>query len=314
MPAHGIAFHHFHDGQLGGPNVIYPAGRGSLSAQQLAELIAQIDPRRILPAHAFLSRAVRGRLSGNEICLTFDDTLRCQYDLAVPVLEDFGLTAFWFVNSSVLQGNIERFEVYRQFRTTGFASADDFYASFFVNLSESDFGDEAEEAIASYRPDMRSACYPFYTTSDLQFRYVRDHVLGPTRYAAVMDRMMDEAGFDVRRVARQLWMDDSAVLSLHESGHVIGMHSHTHPGDLASMEPDEQRYEYRANFSHLTALLGEPPATMAHPCNSYDADTLRLLEGLNIRLGFRSDFSARAAGPLEMPRTDPIRLAQRIAA
>jgi peptidoglycan/xylan/chitin deacetylase (PgdA/CDA1 family) len=294
MQAHGIAFHHFHDGPLGGPNVAYPAGAGSLSAQELADLIERIDPRRILPAHVFLNRVIHGQLQPQDVCLTFDDTLRCQYDLAVPVLEDFGLTAFWFVNSSVLQGNIERLEVYRQFRTIGFHTLDDFYAAFFVALNETEFA-EADR--------------------DVRFRHVRDCVLGPTRYAAVMDRMMEDAGFNVRRVARQLWMDDSAVVSLHESGHVIGLHSHTHPTQMAMLDAAEQQYEYRSNFNHLTALLGEPPTAMAHPCNSYNAYTLRLLRGLGIKLGFGAGGADTTGGLLEMPRIDGYRRpAQRIAA
>ena len=262
----------------------------------------------------FLNRATHNRLQPHDLCLTFDDTLRCQYDLAVPVLEDFGLTAFWFVNSSVLQGNIERLEIYRQFRTVSFACLEDFYAAFAVYLHETEFGQAAEETLATYRCDARSASYPFYTEHDLRFRYIRDHVLGPARYAAVMDRMMDDAGFNVRRVARQLWMDDSAVLSLHEAGHVVGMHSHTHPTQMSALAADEQRYEYRANFSHLTALLGEPPAAMSHPCNSYNGETLQLLESMNISLGFRSNHGASAGGMLEMPRADHMNFAERIAA
>ena len=169
--------------------------------------------------------------------------------------------------------------------------------------------------MATFRGGLRVATYPFYTSSDVRFRHVRDHVLGPARYAMIMDRMMDDAGFNVRRVARQLWMDDSAVLSLHEAGHVIGMHSHTHPTQMASLDAAEQRYEYRSNFNHLTALLGEPPMAMSHPCNSYNAHTLRLLRGLGIKLGFRNDAADVSGGPLEMARLDAYRRpAQRIAA
>src|ERR1700712_3764530 len=124
MPAHGVMFHHFHSS-------IHPAGQGSISGEELSRLIESIRPERIVPAREFLLRAERQQLHPNDVCLTFDDNLRCQYDVALPVLRRFGLTAFWFVYTSVLQGNSEPLEIYRAFRTVHFASIDDFYAAFF---------------------------------------------------------------------------------------------------------------------------------------------------------------------------------------
>jgi peptidoglycan/xylan/chitin deacetylase (PgdA/CDA1 family) len=307
-------FHHFHDGPAAAPGVLHPAGQGSISPDDLAQIIERIDRRRVLPAHAFLNRAVENRLSDGDICLTFDDTLRCQYDLAVPVLENYGLTAFWFVYSSVLQGNIERLEIYRQFRMTAFATVDDFYAAFFVALHESPMGELAERCLSQFEPASYLIEFPFYTQADRRFRFVRDRVLGPAHYPGIVDDMMRSAGFDIRRAARSLWMDDAAVLSLHEAGHVIGMHSHTHPTCIADLPLDEQRYEYRSNFNHLTALLGEPPATVSHPCNSYDNRTLAILRGLGVKLGFRSNMASGTFGELELPREDHANLMQRVAA
>jgi peptidoglycan/xylan/chitin deacetylase (PgdA/CDA1 family) len=314
MRACGVIFRHFHDGPIAGPNVLHPAGQGSISQDDLAQIIERIDRRRILPAHAFLNRAIENRLRDGDLCLTFDDTLRCQYDLAVPVLENYGLTAFWFVYSSVLQGNIERMEIYRQFRTTAFASIDDFYAAFFVVLHESPMGELAERALSDFDPSSDLSANSTFTCADKRFRFVRDRVLGPRHYPQLIDEMMRQAGFDIRRAARSLWMDDPAVLSLHEAGHVIGLHSHTHPTCMADLDETEQRYEYRSNYNHLTAVLGEPPAAVSHPCNSYDQRTLAILRGLGVKLGFRSNMAQGAFGELELPREDHASLVQRVAA
>jgi peptidoglycan/xylan/chitin deacetylase (PgdA/CDA1 family) len=307
-------FKHFHDGPTAGPGVLHPAGQGSISQDELAGIIERIDRRRILPAHTFLHRAIENRLSDGDLCLSFDDTLRCQYDLAVPVLENYGLTAFWFVYSSVLEGNIERPEIYRQFRNMAFATVDDFYAAFFVTLHESCMGELAERALGRFDPHSYLTEFPFYSNADKRFRFVRDRVLGARHYPMLIDSMMQEAGFDIRRCARSLWMDDPAVLSLHEAGHVIGMHSHTHPACMADLEEEEQRYEYRSNYNHLTALLGEPPTAVSHPCNSYDDRTLNILRRLGIKLGFRSDMAQGPLSELEMPRQDHANLLQRVAA
>jgi peptidoglycan/xylan/chitin deacetylase (PgdA/CDA1 family) len=307
-------FNHFHDGPAAAPGVLHAAGQGSISQDDLAQIIERVDRRRILPAHAFLNRAIENRLGEGSLCLTFDDTLRCQYDLAVPVLENYGLTAFWFVNSSVLQGNIERREIYRQFRNTAFATVDDFYAAFFVALHESPMGELAERSLRQFEPATYLTAFPSHTDADKRFRFVRDRVLGERHYPPLLDAMMMQAGFDVRRVARSLWMDDGAVRSLHEAGHVVGLHSHTHPACMADLDEDEQRYEYRSNFNHLTAVLGEPPVAVSHPCNSYNDHTLALLRSLGVKLGFRSTMSDGAYGALELPRENHANLAVRVAA
>ena len=48
----------------------------------------------------------------NEICLTFDDGLKSQYDVALPILNDFNIKAFFFISTSVYTSNPNLLEVY----------------------------------------------------------------------------------------------------------------------------------------------------------------------------------------------------------
>ncbi len=123
MAAYGIMFNHFHDDR-------HPRGQGAISAAEFARMLDHIGRERILPAEEWMRRSIAGELGESDICLTFDDALRCQYDIAVPVLRELGLTAFWFFYASVFEGNVEPLEVYRHFRTTQFASMDAFYEQF----------------------------------------------------------------------------------------------------------------------------------------------------------------------------------------
>src|SRR5205085_398427 len=105
---------------------------------------------------------------------------------------------------------------------------------------------------------------------------------------------------------------DAEVRSLHQSGHVIGLHSHTHPTRLNRLSDEEQRYEYRANHRYLTALLGEEPASVSHPCNSYDERTIQILRSLGIKLGFRANMTAGFDSELELPREDHANLLRQL--
>ncbi len=122
-------------------------------------------------------------------------------------------------------------EVYRQFRTTQFDSVEDFYKAFFQTIDESVEADVVCEALRSFEPATYLAASPFYTDADRRFRFVRDDVLGYSRYTAIMDRMITSANLSHEQLARRLWMGVEQLRLLHGEGHVIGLHSHTHPRD-----------------------------------------------------------------------------------
>jgi peptidoglycan/xylan/chitin deacetylase (PgdA/CDA1 family) len=295
MFPHGLLFHHFHDDR-------HPPGQGSLSAEDFADIIRFVGRDRILPARDWMDRAIAGDLDDGDLCLSFDDNLRCQFDIAAPVLRDLGLTAFWFIYTSPLAGAVERLEIYRYFRSTCFDGVDEFYASFDDSLAATAFADEVAAAMTGVDTDTYLADKPFYSPADRRFRYLRDRVLGDGRYAAVMDAMIDAAGLDVASVARTLWMDADCLRRLDGSGHVVGLHSHNHPTTMSELDAAAQEAEFRANFDALAAVLGSEPVTMAHPCGDYNGDTLAVLRRLGIRLGFRADMNGAAATELEYPR------------
>ena len=297
MGPSGVMFHHFH-----GPG--HPPGQGSIDAAELDAIIDAVGRERILPARAFLSRAITGHLRDDDLCLTFDDNLRCQFDVALPVVRARGITAFWFVYSSVLCGAIERIEVYRRFRTSRYPDVDSFYRAFFERLAAGPDGPRVREELSGFVPARFLPDSPFYSDADRRFRFVRDEVLGRARYEQLMDAMIVDAGLSLVPLADGLWMDAPALRSLHAEGHVVGMHSHTHPTKMEYLSAAEQRREYGTNRDLLTVLLGTPPTTVSHPCNSYSAETLRILADLGIRVGFRADVARAATSPLELPRED----------
>lgn len=295
---YGVMFHHFHDHD-------HAPGQGSISAEQLDELLGFVGVDRILPAEEWMTRALDGRLRDRDVCLTFDDNLRCQYDVAYPVLESHGLTAFWFVPTSVMTGQLEPMELYRVFRCGSFDNPSSFYAAFTAHLGESALAGEVERALEGFVPATYLQEYPVYTDEDRHFRYLRDQVLGPERYRGVMEEMLDAAGFDREAAARNLWMDDECVQELRADGNVIGLHTHTHPTNLVGLTAEEQRAEYAENWRHLRDILGQEPITVSHPCGSYSETTLSILRERGVRLGFRANMALpEPPSMLEYPRED----------
>ena len=293
----GMMFHHFHDSR-------HYVGQGSIDSEQFEKIIVAYKDR-LITAKEWYEKAITGRLTANDICLTFDDALLSQYEIALPVMEQYGLTGFWFVYTSVIEGNIEKLEIYRKFRHIYFDNIDDFYTRFFKTVSTSLYASKIENSLKNYFHSDYSM-YPFYTPNDTKFRYIRDIVLEPNEYHEIMEVLMLEYNIDEKKLAENLWMEKEHIKSLHEKGHIIGLHSHTHPTNLAKMSPAQQKKEYQTNYNILQKITGEAPKTVAHPADSYDTNTLDILKKLEIEVGFEATMKNRMVSLLTFPREDHI--------
>lgn len=294
-------FHHFHDAQLHIP------GQGSITAVELDRLIFLYRRREfnLCGASEWFEKGSDNRLNENDVCLTFDDGLRCQIDLAEPVLNSHGLTAFWFVYSSPLEGAIERLELYRYFRFKCFSDVNDFYSAFQARIDHSHLSSRVSKALSQADTKQYRSEDSYYIDEDRKFRYVRDHLLERAEYFSIMDAMVNEKLTGSREhLQNLLWMDSPSVQKLHKNGHIVGLHSHTHPTVMSSLSLDEQHAEYSENLRILTRLLSWSPVTMSHPANSYNEKTLVILDSLGIRLGFRANMEKENHSRLEFPRID----------
>lgn len=296
-PAYGLLFHHFHD-------AFHPRGQGSISAETFSDIIEFVGRKRILKAEEWMARALEDRLTDGDICLTFDDNLLCQYDVALPVIKALNLTAFWFIYTSPLEGTVEKLELYRYFRTTYFETIDDFYRDFFEVAENSRHASCVEDGKRAAAQKTYLADKPFYSDSDRIFRFVRDRVLGREAYFQLMDQMIEDRGVNVAEVSTKLWMDGTRIRHLRREGHVIGLHSHTHPTLLSALSLVDQEREFGRNHHLLSELLNEAPIAAAYPCGDYNGDTLTVLDRLGIRLCFRNVMDGESSSKLEFPRED----------
>jgi peptidoglycan/xylan/chitin deacetylase (PgdA/CDA1 family) len=290
-------FHHFR-------GVDPPAGQGALTAGEFSYLIDRVGRERFLPADVWLERALSDRLGPDDLCLTFDDNLRSQFEIARPVLQARQLTAFFFVQTAALRGEVERLALYSAFQMRAFDNVEAFQDAFEKRVAAAITAAELDRGLARFDPTTYLAEHAFYSAGDRRYRFLRDELLGPQRYAALMDAWLSERGVDVDAWRRELWMDADCLRTLHAEGHIIGLHSHSHPTRLAELPVDDQWREYVTNQQVLAEILGDAPRVAAHPCNSYNADTLSILGELGVELAFCSNRAVSSEDPLEWPRED----------
>ena len=289
-------FHHFHGGA-------HLPAQGSLSSLDLENMINWLDKNyTLLGAREYRRKFDEGALRGGDICLSFDDALKCQFDIAVPVLREKNIDAFFFVYSSAFMDNPDPLEIYRYFRTAIFEEIDGFYKAFFEKVEES-HGALIHRHQKIYKGLDYLSGRPYYSSNDKWFRYIRDQVIDKLDYQDVMEEMMVEKGFEVGSLKQKLWMSEKELKSLFEIGHTIGMHSFSHPTQISKLSKMEQFSEYSKNKAHLEQILDLSVDVMSHPCGDYNSDTLEVLQQLDVRIGFCAKMpKGKYSSALEMPR------------
>jgi len=295
--SHAIMFHHFHGGK-------HLPSQGSLSARDFSEMLDWLGNRyNLIGAQKYLEKFENCLLADDDICLSFDDALLCQYDIALPILTKYNLDAFFFVYSSAFTANPDKLEIFRHFRTNNFMHIEDFYQHFFA-IAEKELEGELGQHIKVFENKDYLGAFPFYSKNDKLFRYLRDQVFGPDRYQKIMLWMMSERDFSPQDIAHGIWMSKNNLKDLAKDGHIIGLHSYDHPTQMSKLSFDEQYHQYSKNYSHLRSVVGNV-VSMSHPCGDYNSDTLNILESLELKIGFRSCLSEKKSlRKFEMPRED----------
>lgn len=295
VPLFAMMFHHFHGGQI-------EPSQGSISSVDLARLVKWLQNGYSLigPEH-YTEKVLENNLEPRDVCLTFDDALKSQIEIAVPVLQRFKIKAFFFVYSGAFTEMPDTLEFYRDFRNSCFGTIEEFYQKFFALMKK----EYPELYHRSDPPIVFLSEFPFYTEGDRKFRFCRDNLLSELEYSFLMESMMNDSGYDREARKSRLFMSVDDLVDLKRQGHALGLHSHTHPTTIEKLPVNVQKSEYSNNYSFLKDIIGYRPWAMSHPCGRYSEKTLGVLNSLGITIGFRSSLSkASISSSLEIPRED----------
>lgn len=309
MNTHGLMFHHFYD------NKIHIKQQGAITRKEFEALLDFYGKEhKIISAKEYSEKAEKNQLKDFEVCITFDDSLKSQFDIAYPVLEDRGIKAFWFIYTSPLIGVLEKVEVYRHFRFSKFADIEEFYSAFFTLAieHEKELKCDIQYELKNFKPDSYAKDFSFYTPNDKRFRYLRDDILGTEKYNYLMDKMIDRYNYNIEENKEILWLSKQNIKTIYNTGHIIGLHSHTHPMVLTNLSFEEQYQEYSKNKEMLESIIHDKVYSISYPCNSYNNDTLEIMKNLEIRLGFRANMAKSYGHIMEIPREDHANIMRRM--
>lgn len=280
MDQFGIMFHGFRS------EYTPSNGSGSVTPYDLERVILRYGRSRIISPEEWIDRTISKSLNDDSVCITFDDGLSSQFDLALPVLEKYKVKAFWFINSAPLNNDINRLDVYRVFRYEFFDSVDDYYETFFRLVLASHKVYFESNSYLNFEQTYKNL-FPFYSTNDIKYRYIRDHVLARKSYEEAVESIITQRGLSLGALATNLWLSRNQISYLAKSGHEIGLHSLSHPTNMGLLPEIEQEVEYSKNYDDLMPMSNSIRSA-AHPCGSYSLETLMILKKLGIVVAFNS--------------------------
>ena len=278
----GLMFHHFHD------NKRFLKNPGSLSADQFYKMIKSFGKKNFISPDEFSENCKNGNINTNQICITFDDGLRSQFEIAYPVMQSLNIQGFFFIPSSIFSKELNILETVRYFKENFYQTVDEYYEDFFIKLK--DFKDlkiiESNLKKNHKQLIIIKKKFPFYSFEDVKYRFVRDYLISKEIFTKVNLFLFKKYKFNYKKINNIFFMSKNNLKVLTKEGNQVGLHSHSHPTKISNLSYKKQLYEYSKNKIILEKIINKKIFSMSHPCNKYNSDTLKILKKLNISTGF----------------------------
>ena len=194
--SHGIMFHHFHDDKN------HKKTQGSITAKKFEEIINFIGLVNIFTPDVFIKYVLKIKNNKKKVCFTFDDAIKCQFDIARPVMEKYNIKAFFFIYTSIFDGKPDLLEIYRYFRVNYFKNINNFYYNFFSEIKY-----DLNFYFKIYEKEIKEMKkkFPFYSIQDIKFRIIRDSYLKNSEYVRIMNKMMKKKGFNYKKFYKKFF-------------------------------------------------------------------------------------------------------------
>ncbi|MCW7537506.1 polysaccharide deacetylase family protein [Aquabacterium sp. A7-Y] len=241
----------------------------------------------VLPLEEAADRLQAGTLPARAACITFDDGYRDNYEIALPLLKQFGLTATFFVATGFIDGG-------RMFNDTVV---------------------ECVRRLNGRSLDLSGIGLGQRSASDDRSRIaLAEDIVQAIKYVSLERR--EEVLSDLTAQVNEplpdnLMMTPEQVRSMARQGMTVGGHTSRHP-ILAKLDPAEAEREIFGSRDTLVSLLDEPPRCFAYPngrpYTDYTAEHIDMVR----RAGYRCAVSTawgvaeRHTDRFQLPRFGPM--------
>jgi len=281
------------DGQRG--RAIYPISLDRFAAQlddlargfefvSRSDLVAAVEQGAPLPARACL--------------ITFDDGLRQQVELGLPVLQQRGIPAVFFVCGEPLERGRALF-VHKVHQLRELLPQAELRASLETELARDGV---AIPAIPAHEP---VETYRYDDPDTARFKYLLNVALG-SEAAQAIDRLFAEH-FDEASFAQRFYADADQVREL-EAADALGAHGYCHK-PLTRFAPGGARRDLELGAQVLERIAGVRARTVSYPYGEFVAvdrtvSAAAAAAGFSVGLTMERAFNQTLDDPLLLARLD----------
>ena len=221
--------------------------------------------------------------------------------LTLKILKKYSIKAFFFINTKFVGSKKTTPELIRFFIYNHCKGIKNFYNIFEnnCNLNVKKIIKDNKKKIQFYKSK-----YKFYTIQDIKFRIIRNSI-SQKKYFFIMEKIMKNEKFNYNILKYKPYMSEKDLIKINKNGHLVGLHTHSHPSDFSCLSSKDQKKELFLNIKSLKRILknkNELFETFSYPAGNYSRQTLRILKDLNIKIAFTNSIETKTNNVLETPR------------
>ncbi len=196
-------------------------------------------------------------LPGPSVILTFDDGMVDHQWALRQVLAPRGIRSVFFVNSKPL---VERraVMVHKVHWLRATSEPTEFQRAFMALLPPPWRPDEDPEMAAA-----AARIYVYDSPQDGRLKYLINFVLPYALMDEISSELLAQRGVSEAEFCDDLYMTEAAIKTLHQGGHRIGAHGHSHAP--FTRLGDGLAADIEANIACLEAICGQPPGWVSYP-------------------------------------------------
>ncbi len=244
---------------------IFPQEPDAVRYERLMRFVARCF--RVMTLGEAVTCLAEGMLPSRSLVITFDDGYADNAEVALPILQRYGLTASFFISTGFLNGGrMWNDSVIECLRACQQSEVD--LESF--GLGRFSLAGTAERRLA------------------IETLLPRIKYLGLAEREEAIVRLQGVCG--VKELPMNLMMRTEQVRQLHQAGMEIGAHTVNHP-ILATLKPSDAEYEITEGRNQLQSIIDAPVDVFAYPNGKPGRDYYKSHASMIESLGFRGAVS-----------------------
>lgn len=212
------------------------------------------------------------KIKGVKFLVTFDDGLKEQFNTALPILEEMGIPALFFINCSTSKYNKVE-EVHKIHLIRSIISPQEILYELEKNVNISD-----DQKKISKNKGIKH--YKYDNPNNAQLKYLLNFEISESKRIKFINNIFNKY-FDEFKTNKELYMNDDELIKLSKKK-MLGSHGFNH---IAIGKQSEKiiNHEIIDSYNYFKRLTGNRPIGFSFPYGSYESinGTRKILEKSN---------------------------------